>query len=90
VVKANDEYCRNQLNKVQNQKAATSKMKFSFVNAYEEGLAHVGKNGKHGFIDQSGKIVIPLAYDNISYGFSEGLAAVKKNDKWGISTNKGR
>ena len=47
-----------------------------------EGLAYHGKNGKYGFIDQSGNFVIPSIYDDAS-NFSEGFAAVKQKGKWG-------
>ena len=38
---------------------------------------------KYGFIDKSGKLVIPAAYD-MTNKFSEGLAAVKVGDRWGF------
>ena len=42
----------------------------------------------YGYIDKTGKIVIPLAYE-FTIRFSEGLAAVKKNKKWGFIDKKG-
>jgi len=43
--------------------------------------------GKYGYIDTLGHIVIPIIYDS-GLQFSEGLAAVKCNEKWGyIDTN---
>ena len=56
-----------------------------------EGLAPVAgyveaENGmrslKWGFIDKTGKTIIPLQYEQAN-GFSEGLAAVKNGDRWG-------
>jgi hypothetical protein len=49
----------------------------------------VSKNGKWGFIDDKGKIKIPMKYDN-ALPFSNGLAAVKLNEKWGFIDSKGK
>lgn len=38
-------------------------------------------NGKWGFKDENGHIVIPAKYDGIN-GFSEGLSCVKSKEKW--------
>ena len=38
------------------------------------------KGGKCGFIDKTGKVVIPLQYDGAT-DFSDGLAAVQKGRK---------
>jgi outer membrane protein assembly factor BamD (BamD/ComL family) len=46
-----------------------------------EGLIAVSKNGKWGFIDEKGDLVIPLIYSNVSL-FQEELAAVERNGKW--------
>jgi len=40
-------------------------------------------NGKCGFVDGNGKVVIPIKYDDVGY-FSEGVAWVKADGKWGI------
>ncbi|MCZ2391509.1 MAG: WG repeat-containing protein [Acidobacteria bacterium] len=45
--------------------------------SFKEGLAAIRINGKWGFIDERGKLVIPAVYDNTSF-FSEGLAYVAK------------
>lgn len=45
-------------------------------------------NGKYGFIDKSGTLVIPYKYDLVSE-FSEGLAPVKLNEKWGLINKNG-
>ena len=49
----------------------------------------VRQNGKWGFIDNTGKVVIPLNYD-WTWSFSEGLAAVERNGKWGFIDNTGK
>lgn len=60
---------------------------------------------KIGFIDKSGKLVIPMIYENISStttvwsaagtgsrktGFSEGLISVQKDGKWGVIDKQGK
>jgi hypothetical protein len=45
-------------------------------------LTCVGLIGKYGFIDNTGKEVIPLKYDKVE-DFCEGLAHVQLNGKWG-------
>jgi serine/threonine protein kinase len=51
-------------------------------------LAAVKLNGKWGYIDRSGKEVIPFKFDE-AWFFSQGLAAVKSNDKWGFIDENG-
>jgi predicted Ser/Thr protein kinase len=52
-------------------------------------LAAVQLNDKWGFIDKTGKEVIPCKYFR-AHNFSEGLAAVKLNDKWGFIDKTGK
>lgn len=53
------------------------------LSAFHEGMAAYEKtNGKWGYIDRSGKGVIPCMYED-ARRFSEGLAAVKKNGCYG-------
>ncbi|MDP8185203.1 WG repeat-containing protein [Phocoenobacter skyensis] len=65
------------------------KDKSELILAYPEGSLAVKKDGKWGFIDKKGKIVIPLQYDG-AYSFSEGLARVEKDGKWGFIDKKGK
>ncbi|MBO7522558.1 MAG: WG repeat-containing protein, partial [Bacteroidales bacterium] len=47
-------------------------------------------DGLCGFIDNTGKEVVPCQYED-AYDFSEGLAAVKnKNDLWGFIDETGK
>jgi WG containing repeat len=48
------------------------------------------RNGKLGYIDRTGKIVIPAKFDRIDEGFSEGLAAVSIGNKWGYIDQMGK
>jgi hypothetical protein len=52
------------------------------VSHFSGDLAIATKNDKQGFIDRTGKTVIPLTYDKV-YPFVNGLAIVKKGDKMG-------
>jgi hypothetical protein len=52
-------------------------------------LAAVVRNGAVGFIDETGKMVIPCMYesdlkDHCGYHFSGGFANVKQGGKWGV------
>mgnify|MGYP000965225007 CR=1 FL=1 len=39
------------------------------VKKFENGFAYVEKNGKSGYIDKNGKIIVPLEYDCTSNGY---------------------
>ena len=62
--------------------------KYAWKGKYYEGLAMVRLDKKYGFIDKTGKEVIPIKYDN-AWGFSEGLANVRLNNKWFYINQKG-
>ncbi|MCM1347779.1 MAG: WG repeat-containing protein [Firmicutes bacterium] len=53
------------------------------------GLIIYYRNQKCGFVNASGKVVIPATYTEVC-DFSEGLAAVQKNSKWGFINKTGR
>ena len=48
-----------------------------------DGLIAICKNGKWGFVNTSGEVIIKPTYDE-ARSFSNGVAAVKKDDKWGF------
>ena len=52
-------------------------------------LAKAQKDGKWGFIDRSGKVVIPFKYDWALW-FSEGLCAVQETNKYGFIDKTGK
>ncbi|MER3329953.1 MAG: WG repeat-containing protein, partial [Candidatus Kapaibacterium sp.] len=58
-------------------------IKYRDALSFSEGLAYVMKDGERGYIDHSGKMVIPLEENIVGYAFSEGLAAVS-NDKFKV------
>lgn len=50
--------------------------------SFNEDMAAVAKSSKYGFIDRSGKIIIPCTYKNVhACGFSDGVCGVTKNGK---------
>lgn len=65
--------------------------KYSWVGELSEGLARVKSGDKWGYIDKTGKIVIPVEYDRAG-DFSEGFARVAKDNtgySWGIIDKTG-
>jgi hypothetical protein len=54
----------------------------------EDSLFHVQKNGKVGFINNKGQVIIDFEFDEVSL-FSEGLARVFYKDKVGCVDTKG-
>jgi hypothetical protein len=58
---------------------------------FSEGLALVQsmQNGKYGYIDSSGKFIIPPRYD-LAFLFREGLAAVSKEGRYGFIDKTGK
>ena len=64
--------------------------KYLGVGNFSEGLAPVAmEKDKWGYIDQTGKEVIPCAYDDV-FGFSEGLALAVKDGKGGYIDKTGK
>ena len=58
------------------------------ISSFSEDLAAIKKDGKWGYIDKKGNIVIDCVYEK-AQDFSEGLAVVKKDGKCGYINNKG-
>jgi len=57
--------------------------------AQEPDLFPVDKNGKTGYIDQTGKLIIPFQFDE-AWAFSEGLAPVRIGEDWGYIDASGK
>jgi hypothetical protein len=53
-------------------------------------LFPVTQNKKCGYIDKTGKIIIPLRFEDACYDFSEGLASIALNGKRGFIDETGR
>ena len=47
------------------------------------------KDGKYGFVDKDGKVIIDYIYDDATEQNSCGYAGIKKDGKWGSVDNKG-
>lgn len=58
------------------------------INNFSEGLASAKKDGKWGYIDKKGNVVIDFIYEKAN-DFSEGLASVGKDGKAGYINAKG-
>lgn len=59
---------------------------YQMIESYSDELniAPAKKDNKFGFIDRTGKVIIPFMYND---GYPSGkYLAVKKDDKWGIIT----
>ena len=63
--------------------------KYDFLSPFNNGLARVESNGKWGFINQLGDLVIPVKYNNAEDFSDNGLAAVFQNGKWGFINETG-
>jgi len=63
--------------------------RFDAVDRFYEGLARVVLDGRHGYIDTAGNMVLEIPGDRTSGSFSQGLAAVKAGDKFGYIDTKG-
>lgn len=66
-----------------------SRKKFTFAEAFSEGLAVVEENLKFGCINTNGKVVIPIRYDDLG-GFYEGLSYASNGDKYGYINKEGK
>ena len=55
---------------------------------FQKAMQRLGIMVKYGFINRSGKLVIPLEYDNIRE-FEGELAPVAKQGKWGYIDKSG-
>ncbi len=62
---------------------------YTNVTGFKEGFVEVYKDGKHGFVDQTGREVVPPIYDYVQ-DFSEGFAQVKKDGKYGFVDQTGK
>ena len=63
--------------------------RYGIRNPFSDGLASVASNGKYGFIDKKGHVVIPFKYDD-ARPFQEGLARIMLNHKYGFIDKTGR
>ena len=69
--------------RIEGERINSLKGQYDSICHFCEGLSKVRKDGKYGFIDADGNVVIPLKY-SVAKNYSEGLAVVKENDKYGF------
>lgn len=65
-------------------------LRFEGAGPFNEGLAAVKLNGKWGYIDKRGQIVIEPRFVEEPSRFLLGLAMVKEKDKFGVMDKRGR
>lgn len=68
------------------------KLKFpilDLIGQFYNDLAYIKDNGKYGFMDRKGKVVIDIKYAD-AFSFEEGLAAVEIDKKYGFINTKGK
>ena len=68
-------------------KSSNMESMYDWVGDFSEGLATVKLNDKYGYIDKTGKEIIPCKY-NDAWNFSEGFAKVALNGKYGYIDDK--
>ena len=61
---------------------------YEMIEPFYEGLAVVRTNSKFGYIDKSGKLIIPMDYD-YAVKFVNGLGRVNRDGKYGFINKKG-
>jgi hypothetical protein len=61
-----------------------------YLDVFFEGRARFkDRNGKFGFLDEKGNILVPPQFDD-AFRFNEGLAVVKSQGKWGYIDRSGK
>jgi hypothetical protein len=61
---------------------------YDFVRDFIGGIAAVKKNGKWGYINKKGRVMISCKYDRVT-PFKDGLAMVSKDGVWSIINELG-
>ena len=75
--------------RIRKEEEAEAKRRALIENAeFVDGLGLVKANGKVGFVDETGELVIPYQYDE-AYPFEDGLARVRVGGKWGVIGRSG-
>ena len=69
--------------------AGINVLKYDKIGVSDGGLQLVTRFGKYGYIDKTGKVVVPVKYESIGL-FSDGIAKVKKNGKYGYINKTGK
>ncbi len=56
---------------------------------FSEGLIRIQENGRWGFVDTNGKVIIKPRYNFVGH-FSEGFALIEVDSKWGFINKEGK
>jgi len=80
--------CKRKTNPVVSNEPEAQYRGYSHIWNFSEGLAPVERNEKFGFIDKTGKEVVPCIYDSVRH-FNEGLALIRKDGKRGYIDKMG-
>lgn len=64
------------------------KCKYQIAEEFHDGIAMVSDDGEHyGFINEQGKEVLPIKYDEIC-PVEQGVRRIRKGDDWGLITDR--
>jgi hypothetical protein len=58
--------------------------KYDYASELREGFGCVKRKGRFGFIDNTGKLAIPIIYEQSGFWFSEGCVYMMLDGKWGF------
>ena len=67
---------------------AITNLPYDRVNSFSEGMALVMHEGKYGYIDKTGALLIPVQYES-AFDFCEGIALVMQDGKYGYIDKAG-
>jgi hypothetical protein len=70
-------------------KIVTLNFSFEHMKPFAHGLAAVKVDGKYGYVDQQGTLIIKPQYDD-AYPFDQGLAGVAQEGKYGLIDRTGK
>ncbi|MBU1109627.1 MAG: WG repeat-containing protein [Candidatus Riflebacteria bacterium] len=71
------------------EKTSAGNTTFDDIGNFSENRCWVKSGGKYGYLDENGKIIIPLQFDEAT-GMRKGMAAVKKDHLWGFINSQGK
>lgn len=70
--------------------SCSTTLRIEDTNGYSEGLFCVKQNGKWGYLNKEGEVVIKPIFDEAFPFEGQGIAMVRVSDKWGVIDKKGK